>query len=898
LLLLSILVSTPALAAEYRVAAFEADVTIPLGHACMGGGIADAKEIDDPLFAKGFVLLGAGEPIVLVALDWCQCNNDSYDRWRDVLAEAAGTVRRRVMLATVHQHDAPICDLTAQKLLDQYGLRGYNCDPVFHEKAVQRTAAALRKALESPRRVTHFGLGQAKVERVASNRRVVTPEGKIHWGRGSASGDVYGAPEGEIDPYVKTISLFDGGRPVLAVSCYAVHPMSYYGRGGVSADFPGIARARRQKDDPGVFQVYFTGCAGDTTAGKYNTGTPENRLALADRLYQGMLAAWKAAERFPLDKIDFRVADLPLPARDGGDFTVDAMKRILADPKETRWRRISAALGLSWRQRVDAGQPVDVPCLDLGGQAQFLIMPAESFVGYQLAAQRLRPDSFVGVAGFGDGAGGYIPTDQCWRDGYDDSYCWVPRMTEKLMTEAMARALGPTPKAGAASRWDGAWGKTVAGLRCAIGLKRPVVRVGDPIEVEIGLQNVSGEKLTFYYPPDYRAQLLEIRNKKGEPVRKEMTATTEGWMHNKPYVTLQPDEVFSASFLGKTAFRVPRPRAAERSPCVLAIEFHPDAMRYELVEPGTFTVALHLAAEEKAAAQAAKRGVAALWQGDLSSEVLTFQVQAATRDELDAARRDLREGAPQKQQQAIHLLGAHVDGKAVPALVEILLDGPPQARRSAGAALAAIKDPAIVPDLLARYRRATSAELRRSLLEIIESSGDATRNWPLHLETADAAVSWDEKHQAISRLVDLRRPEVVPILVRLARNGDPIAQRAAIDLIGTVLEVGAPKFAQEVLTQLTGEMLDVLKNDADATVRSRAAGALRHARGPAVVPALIEALKDPDPWVGSYAAHTLGRIAGAEAIPGLEEYLARASQPGQKDAARAALDAIRRGAKP
>ena len=42
---------------EYRVATFTADITIPVGHACMGGGIADAKEIVDPLFAKGFVLL-------------------------------------------------------------------------------------------------------------------------------------------------------------------------------------------------------------------------------------------------------------------------------------------------------------------------------------------------------------------------------------------------------------------------------------------------------------------------------------------------------------------------------------------------------------------------------------------------------------------------------------------------------------------------------------------------------------------------------------------------------------------------------------------------------------------------------------------------------------------------
>ena len=57
--------------------------------------VTPAARVADPLWAKGLVLTGAGEPIVIVALDWCQCNNDSYDRWRDVLAEADFTFRPR-----------------------------------------------------------------------------------------------------------------------------------------------------------------------------------------------------------------------------------------------------------------------------------------------------------------------------------------------------------------------------------------------------------------------------------------------------------------------------------------------------------------------------------------------------------------------------------------------------------------------------------------------------------------------------------------------------------------------------------------------------------------------------------------------------------------------------------
>ncbi len=434
-------------AAEFRVATFEADITIPIGHACMGGGVADAKEIIDPLYAKGFVLLGAGEPIVVAALDWCQCNNDSYDRWRAGLAHAAGTRAERVMLATVHQHDAPICDLTAQRFLDEQGLKGWNCDPEFHETAVQRTATALAASLKSARRVTHFGFGQARVEQLASNRRVVRPDGKITWERGSGSGNMFDAPEGEIDPWLKTLSFWDDNRPVLAWSCYAIHPMSYYGKGGVSADFPGIARARQQQDDPSVFQIYFTGCGGDTTAGKYNNAAQTNRSVLAERLYAGMAAAWKATQRERLRTVDFRVAKLRLPARDTGAFTLDAMRATLTNTNAARWKRISAALGLSWRERVAKDIPIDVPGLDLNhGRAQFAIMPAESFVGYQLSAQRLRPKSFVMVAGFGDGAPGYIPTDTCYRDGYVDDYCWTTPMVEPVMMKALSEALGVKAK--------------------------------------------------------------------------------------------------------------------------------------------------------------------------------------------------------------------------------------------------------------------------------------------------------------------------------------------------------------------------------------------------------------------------------------------------------------------
>src|SRR5204863_1225748 len=120
---------------------------------------------------------------------------------------------------------------------------------------------------------------EAKVEKVASNRRYFDEDGKLHFNRTSASRDPKArtAAEGTIDPLLKTVSFWNGDTPLLGLSAYALHPMSYYGKGGVSADFVGMARKRRQADTPGTVQIYASGCSGNVTAGKYNDGDPDNR---------------------------------------------------------------------------------------------------------------------------------------------------------------------------------------------------------------------------------------------------------------------------------------------------------------------------------------------------------------------------------------------------------------------------------------------------------------------------------------------------------------------------------------------------------------------------------------------------------------------------------------------
>jgi hypothetical protein len=348
-----------------------------------------------------------------------------------------------VLLSCVHQHDAPYADLEAQRLLDAQGLKGFHVDPEFHERAVQTVASAVREAARAPRRITHVGTGQAEVDRVASNRRVVV-NGKTTFKRYSKTADpaIKDAPEGLIDPWLKALSFWDGDRPIAFVAAYAVHPMSTYGGGAVSADFPGLARARREQCMPGVFWLYLSGCSGDVTAAKYNNGDAASRQALADRLHLGWPMQCRKTQRVPFEKIETRVAEVRFELPPEGPHSPAVMERTLADPASSKSQRLMAALGLSWAKRVGRGPPIEVAAVDFG-PAQFLLLPAEAFVEYQLAAQRVRPGGFVVVAGYGECGPGYIPTEAARAEGYveEHGYCWVAAGAEDKLKRAIADAL-------------------------------------------------------------------------------------------------------------------------------------------------------------------------------------------------------------------------------------------------------------------------------------------------------------------------------------------------------------------------------------------------------------------------------------------------------------------------
>ncbi len=425
-----------------RVGRFDVDVSPPVGSPL---AYDPCQSVAMSLRASGVVLLGSDDPIVLCSVDWIGIANSAHTKWRTEIAKAAGTTIDRVTVHTIHQHDAPFCDFAADAILAQRGMGGALFDVKFAQRAITDVAAAAQQAVKDAMPITHVGIGEATVEKVASNRRILGVDGKVRATRYTACADpkLRLEPEGTIDPRLKSISFWADDTPIVVMTYYATHPQSYYRRGVANPDFPGMARFIRQVTLNGVPHVHFNGAGGNIGAGKYNDGSKDNRQFLATRLAEGMANAFANTERTSVtaDDLRWKTTEVAIPA--APHLREDELRSNIDDANSSDLDRKSSATDLAWLQRCQSGAKLAVTCLELG-PASIVHLPGEAVVEYQLFTQQLRPNRFTAVAAYGDYGTGYICLEKHYAEGgYEASQraSRVAPQTEAVLKSAIRRVV-------------------------------------------------------------------------------------------------------------------------------------------------------------------------------------------------------------------------------------------------------------------------------------------------------------------------------------------------------------------------------------------------------------------------------------------------------------------------
>jgi hypothetical protein len=416
--------------AELRLANFRVDVTPPIGDGPCVGCMPRVASIEHPLEMRGVVLQFGDDIYVISAIDFCGICNTSDEVLRDAMAKAAGTSRERVALQSLHQHSAPILDADAVGILHGEGSPELAKHIQFTNEIAQRTAIAIQSSLSEMKAVTRVVGTKAIVEHVGSNRRVPQPDGSIAV-RASVTREpaVRDAPEGLIDPWLRTVSFFCGDQTLVQLHYYATHPQTFYGDARISWDCVGMAR-QQLENESGVPQIYFTGCGGNITVGKYNDGTRAAREQLTSRLHNAMVRSSAAKPDVAVDVANLKPTDVAwatapirFTVREDGAFNPGLLQSQLA-PEQAFSTRLTAAMFSGFGQRLRDGYISRASRLRIG-ELEILHLPGEPFVEFQLYAQeQAAKSSFVCVAGYGECGVWYYGPDRIFTDrgGYEQTW--------------------------------------------------------------------------------------------------------------------------------------------------------------------------------------------------------------------------------------------------------------------------------------------------------------------------------------------------------------------------------------------------------------------------------------------------------------------------------------------
>ena len=425
------------------------NITPPIGieHAGWGAQTHDRAEgVHLDLWVTALVVEGESESFAVLDYDLMVVTVEDSDRIRADAAAVLGIDPANVRVSFTHTHAGPVW---SNFLGDRSGRGGSELAPGYRETVWSQTLGAVHQAKAALRPArTAAGWGECSI---AVNRRLRAPDGTMVVGQNQ---------EGFSDPAVMVVRFDDlDESPLAALVCYAAHPivLAYQNR-LISPDFPGVAK-RVVEQLTGACCLYLQGCAGNimtVEALTGDTGAAERmgtRLGAEaskvftrlrtlpvrrrfDRIVEsgaplGIWADEPLADREPPIEVIERPLEMPLretappeqaqeeadrlERRFGGLRSAGAPE---AEILEARYRARRAKISAAWAKlgRGRSALPAALHGIRIGGAA-LVGFPGEPFAETGVRVREASPFEFTHMAGYTNGATGYVPTAEEFAEG-------------------------------------------------------------------------------------------------------------------------------------------------------------------------------------------------------------------------------------------------------------------------------------------------------------------------------------------------------------------------------------------------------------------------------------------------------------------------------------------------
>lgn len=404
----------------------QVDLQPPLGGS-MAGYFNDrlASGTLDPIRAQAIYVECGTERGALVSLDLIFLSAPEVAACRAAVARATGIPLRHVWLHATHTHTGPCVPRRFTSDADSIfpGLFPGKADPGWTAALPDRIANAVRAA-QSAARPTSAQLAQRQVESLAFYRRFRMKDGTITTNPGRGNPNI-AAPVGTVDPTL-TVVRFPESRALVLI--FGLHPDTLGGT-RYSADYPAHLTTRVQEQLGSDWNVLFlnAACGNINHIDVHNPrqgGGPAESVRIGRALGEATLRALDAAEPLTIDTIGFASEVVSSRLRTVPEQEVREAERLLREEpaKSKSFNGMFAPAALVLGKTKDRAQDAEIAALRLG-PIGLAAMPGEFFVELAREVQHDSPFHPTRVIGLTNGALGYIPYADAYKEGgYEAGY--------------------------------------------------------------------------------------------------------------------------------------------------------------------------------------------------------------------------------------------------------------------------------------------------------------------------------------------------------------------------------------------------------------------------------------------------------------------------------------------
>ena len=378
--------------------------------------------IRDDLEANVLWLESNGTGILFITVDLGALLLDYIDRILPDIAEAAGIQRDCILIGCSHTHSTPsVIQTHPNKPVDD----------AYHERLRAWLCEAAGEAVSSAEQVRiAWGLGEAEI---GYNRRVCYADGTriMH---GDANREDATGLEGFNDPRQVALFVQDmDGKLKAILQQNTAHPINFYCRDFLSADFPGLSRKFLRNVLGDIEVLYFNGAQGDISVfdehwKDVTPETAEQREARAAHLMTGETLRLLQHADYK-DEVDVGHAQMhyDVKLRPMSDehlaWAKETMDAHEIEPGEKSWDLdlLNAYMALTYHEEFGHSETetIDLHAGHVDGLA-FVTSPCEMFMHFALQIKRRSPFPATAFFGLTNGQMGYCPTMEGVMGGHHE----------------------------------------------------------------------------------------------------------------------------------------------------------------------------------------------------------------------------------------------------------------------------------------------------------------------------------------------------------------------------------------------------------------------------------------------------------------------------------------------